>query len=250
MAQRILVIDDDKSLLFLLQQQLETAGYEVSVAASGREGLKAFFDLRPNLVVLDMRMPEMDGETVCERIRDVSDVPILILSAYGQEEDVVRGLDAGADDYVQKPFRQQEFLARIRSLLRRYMAHVQERPITYSDDFLSIDLRARRVIRGGEEVRLTPTEFRLLTTLLEHADQVMSNEELLKHVWGWEYSNDLDYPRIYIWHLRRKIEPDPKRPTYIRTEYGMGYRFVPRNREGLGRPPGDRGLIRETELNV
>ncbi len=232
---RVLVVDDDQSLLLMLKQQLEQAGYEVFTAESGREALRVFFDYRPDLVILDTRMPEMDGYTLIERIREVSDVPILVLSAYGEEEDVVRGLDAGADDYMLKPYRLQELLARLRALLRRYMAYKQEPPITYQDDFLSIDLKARRVIRDGEEVHLTPTEFRLLTALLENADHVVSNKELLKRVWGWEYKNDLDYPRIYIWHLRRKIEPDPKRPTYIRTEYGIGYRFVPRSRTGLSR---------------
>ncbi len=234
-AYRILVVDDDRSLLLMLQQQLEQAGYEVYTAESGREALRVFYDYRPDLVILDTRMAEMDGYTLISRIREVSDIPILVLSAYGEEEDVVRGLDAGADDYVLKPYRLQELLARIRALLRRYLAYKQEPPIVYQDDYLYIDIKGRRVLKEGKEIHLTPTEFRLLTALLENADHVVSNKELLKRVWGWETKNDMEYPRIYIWHLRRKIEPDPKRPTYIRTEYGLGYRFVPRNRAGLKR---------------
>ncbi len=233
---KVLVVDDDQSLLFMLKQQLEQSGYEVYTARSGGEALKVFFDYRPDLVILDTRMSEMDGYTLISRIREISDVPVMVLSAYGEEDDVVRGLEAGADDYVLKPYRLRELLARIRALLRRYMAYKQEPPITYEDDFLSIDLRTRRVEREGEDVHLTPTEFRLLAALLENADQVVSNVELLNRVWGGKKSNEeVDYPRIYIWHLRRKIEPDPKRPTYIRTEYGVGYRFVPQNRKGLRR---------------
>lgn len=232
---RVLVVDDDQSLLLVLRQQLEQAGYEVLTATSGREALRVFYDYRPDLVILDTRMPEMDGYTLISRIREVSDIPILVLSAYGEEEDVVRGLDAGADDYVLKPYRLQELLARLRALLRRYITYRQEPPIVYQDDRLYIDLKGRRVVKDGEEVHLTPTEFRLLTALLENADHVVSHRELLKRVWGWEAKTDVEYPRIYIWHLRRKIEPDPKRPTYIRTEYGLGYRFVPKNPEGLKR---------------
>jgi len=232
---KVLVVDDDQSLIFMLKQQLEQAGYEVFTAESGREALKVFFDYRPDIVILDTRMPEMDGYTLIERLREISDVPIMILSAYGEEDDVVRGLEVGADDYVLKPYRLRELLGRIRALLRRYLAYKQEPPITYQDDFLTIDLRTRRVVKGGEEIHLTPTEFRLLSALMENADQVVSNKELLNRVWGWEFRNDVDYPRIYIWHLRRKIDPDPKRPTYIRTEYGIGYRFVPQNRKGLNR---------------
>ncbi len=232
---RVLVVDDDRSLLLMLQQQLEHAGYEVYTAESGREALRVFYDYRPDLVILDTRMAEMDGYTLISRIREVSDIPILVLSAYGEEEDVVRGLDVGADDYVLKPYRLQELLARMRALLRRYLAYKQEPPIVYQDEYLYIDVKGRRVLKEGQEIHLTPTEFRLLTALLENADHVVSNKELLKRVWGWEARNDMEYPRIYIWHLRRKIEPDPKRPTYIRTEYGLGYRFVPRNRAGLKR---------------
>ncbi len=230
---RVLIVDDDRSLLKMLRDQLEEAGYEVLVAESGREALRVFFEYKPDLVILDTRMPEMDGYTLIERIREVSDVPIMVLSAYGEEDDIVRGLEAGADDYVLKPYRLRELLARLRALLRRYKAYRQEPPIVYRDDYIQIDLQARRVVKEGEEVHLTPTEFRLLAALLEQADQVVSNKELLKRVWGWEHRNDLDYPRIYIWHLRRKIEPNPKRPTYIRTEYGVGYRFVPKDRKGL-----------------
>ncbi len=232
---RVLIVDDDQTLLMMLREQLEQAGYDVRTATDGREALREFFETRPDLVILDTRMSTMDGFTLIERIREISDVPLIVLSAYGDEEDVVRALDLGADDYVLKPYRLNELLARMRAHLRRYRAFRQEPAIVYEDDFLHIDLRSRRVMREGEEIHLTPTEFRLLAALVENADQVVSNKELLKRVWGWEQRNDLDYPRIYIWHLRRKIEPNPKRPTYIRTEYGVGYRFAPKDRRGLRR---------------
>ncbi len=230
---QVLLVDDDQALLSMLREQLEAAGYEVFAVTSGREALREFYERRPDIVILDTRMAEMDGFTLIERIREVSDVPVIVLSAYGDEEDVVRALDLGADDYILKPYRLNELLARIRSALRRFKAFRKEPPIIYQDDFLTIDLQSRRVMREGEEIHLTPTEFRLLAALVENADQVVSNKELLKRVWGWDYRNDLDYPRIYIWHLRRKIEPNPKRPTYIRTEYGVGYRFAPKDRKGL-----------------
>lgn len=232
---RVLIVDDDQTLLMMLREQLEEAGYDVRTATDGREALREFFETRPDLVILDTRMATMDGFTLIERIREISDVPLIVLSAYGEEEDVVRALDLGADDYILKPYRFNELLARMRAHLRRYRAFRQEPAIVYEDDFLYIDLRSRRVMREGEEIHLTPTEFRLLAALVENADQVVSNKELLKRVWGWEQRNDLDYPRIYIWHLRRKIEPNPKRPTYIRTEYGVGYRFAPKDRRGLRR---------------
>lgn len=231
----LLIVDDDQSLLTMLEDQLRAAGYEVSTATDGREALRVFFERRPDMVILDTRMPDMDGFTLIERVREVSDVPVIVLSAYGDEEDVVRALDLGADDYVLKPYRLNELLARIRAHLRRFRAYRQEPAIIYEDDFLYIDLKSRRVKREGEEIHLTPTEFRLLAALVENADQVVSNKELLKRVWGWEQRNDLEYPRIYIWHLRRKIEPNPKRPTYIRTEYGVGYRFTPKDRRGIRR---------------
>jgi two-component system KDP operon response regulator KdpE len=177
--------------------------------------------------VLDIAMPVMDGLTMCRRVREVSaDVPIIMLTALTSESDIVAGLDAGADEYIAKPFRRHEFLARIRAVFRRSKLKAQLPPLMYKNDRLEIDLAARLVRVDGQEVSLTPTEFRLLQVLLQNIGQAVSNKQILEQVWGKEYLGDTDYPRTYIWHLRLKIEPDPKHPVYVLNEPGMGYRFV------------------------
>jgi two-component system KDP operon response regulator KdpE len=185
--------------------------------------------------VLDVALPLMDGMTVCERIRALSDVPILIMTATAiSEEEIAEGLNIGADEYMLKPLRHLEFHARVKALLRR--AHVAEddddleqRPNRYKDEYLSVDIMARRVLVGGHEIRLTPTEFKLLATFVRHPDDVLTFQQLLEQVWGFEYTREHHYPRIYVSHLRRKIEPDIKNPTYIQNEYGIGYRFTGRS---------------------
>lgn len=235
MTIRVLIIEDDKELSRLLQLDLKRFGYEAVIASNGLEGLRLFHDVRPDLVVLDVALPLMDGMTVCERIRAMSDVPILMMTAHAvSEQEIVEGLDSGADEFMLKPLRNLEFHARVRALLRRAKLTEEEKareqqPTCFKDDYLSVDLKARRVTVGGQEVRLTPTEFKLLATFIRNPDAVLTFQELLEQVWGYEYSSEHHYPRIYVSHLRRKIEPDSKNPIYIQNEYGVGYRFTGRN---------------------
>jgi two-component system KDP operon response regulator KdpE len=225
---KILVIDDDPAFARLVGRTLTQKGYEVLSATSGNDGLRLLFDHRPDMVLLDVVMPGMDGWQTCSRIRDVSDIPIIMITGHEKtEDDVVRGLDYGADDYVIKPVGGRELVARVKALMRR--AESPSSPdggrVTYSDDFLNVDISARKVMLNGKRVRLTPVEFRLLALLMQNAGRILPHRELLEKVWGWEYINDLDYIRIYVWHLRQKIEPDPSQPKYIITEPGVGYYF-------------------------
>ncbi len=224
---RVLVVDDDPALLPLIEYTFAREGYEVVTACDGKEALREFFACKPDLVILDIMMPRMDGWEACRRIREVSDVPIVMLTARGQDEDIVRGLEYGADDYLTKPFSIKVLLAHARAVLRRAALPPVEyaEPTAYADDFLTIDLKERRVTVDGEQVKLTPTEYRLLAYLVQNAGQVLTFTQILQNVWGWEYQDDLDYVRVYVWHLRQKIEQDPKNPKYIQTEIGVGYRF-------------------------
>lgn len=230
MSTRILIIEDDREMSRLLQLDLQRNGYEALVAGNGLEGLRLFHDSRPDLVVLDVAMPLMDGMTVCQRIRELSDVPILMMTAHAvTEEEIAQGLDLGADEFMLKPLRKIEFQARVKALLRRAKAVESaddDEVRGYHDDYLSVDLDARRVQVSGAEVRLTPTEFRLLATFIKRRGQVLTFQQILEQVWGFEYTREHHYPRIYVSHLRRKIEPDFKAPTYIQNEYGIGYRFT------------------------
>jgi DNA-binding response OmpR family regulator len=205
--EKVLVVDDDPALLPLIEYTFSREGYEVYCAADGKEALRQFFAHRPNLVLLDIMMPRLDGWETCRRIREVSDVPIIMLTARGQDEDIVRGLDYGADDYLTRPPAEYEQAA------------------SYADDYLTVDLKERRVTVRGEAVKLTPTEYRLLAYLVQNAGHVLSFRQILQNVWGWEYQDDVDYVRVYIWHLRQKLEEDRGDPKYIQTEIGAGYRF-------------------------
>jgi len=229
MNPRILIIEDDEELLRLLQLDLQRHDFEVYVSSNGKEGLHQFQENRHDLVVLDVSLPSMDGLTVCERIREISNVPILMMTAHAvTEQNIAEGLNRGADEYMLKPLGKIEFHARIKALLRR--ARTSESPsetiTSFNDDYLSVDLKSRRVKVNAEEIRLTPTEFKLLATFIRHPNEVMSFQQLLEIVWGAEYTNEHHYPRIYVSHLRRKIEPDAKNPSYIHNEYGVGYRFI------------------------
>jgi len=229
MVKKILVVDDDDALVRLFDQILTGKGYEVLKASNGQEALRLFFAHKPDLVLLDIVMPELDGWQTCSRIRDLSDVPIIMLTGQQKsEDDVVRGLDYGADDYLLKPVGSKELLARVRAILRRAElppALDVEKRVTYSDDYLAVDIAERKVMVNGKRVKLTPIEFRLLALLVENAGRILTHQQLLEKVWGWEYADDLDYVRIYISHLRRKIEPEPAKPRYILTEPGVGYYF-------------------------
>ena len=230
MTKKILVVDDEPALVRLIDQILTENGYEVLKANDGQEALRLLFAHKPDLVLLDVVMPMMDGWQTCSRIRDISStIPIIILSGKRKtEDDVVHGLDYGADDYLLKPVGGRELVARVRAVLRRaelpsYLEKGKE--ITFSDDFLTVDIVERKVMVNGERVKLTPIEFRLLALLLENAGRILTHHQLLEKVWGWEYTDDLDYVRIYISHLRRKIEPVPTLPRYIITDPGVGYYF-------------------------
>lgn len=226
----ILVIDDDKLLTQIISDKLEADGYEVYVAHDGQEGLRQMYANQPDLIILDLLMPKMDGWTTCRRIREVSNVPIIMLTAQDRPQDVIRGLDEGADEYVTKPVELEVLLARVRAVLRRVSLgdtsqHKTREEVSYSDEYLTFNPVDRRVTVKGELVKLTPTEYNLLAMLTQHMGRVVTYRELLENVWGWEYIDDVDYLRVYIWHVRRKIEPDPKNPRYVLTEHGVGYRF-------------------------
>lgn len=230
MAKKILVIDDDPAFLRLIEQVLAKEGFETLKAAGGQDGLRLLFNEKPDMVLLDVSMPGMDGWQICQRIREISDVPIIMLTGKQRgEEDIVRGLDYGADEYLFKPVGNRELVARVRAVLRRSelppATEAANREVTYGDDFLSVDIAERRVMVKGERVRLTPREFRLFALLVENAGRILTHKELLEKVWGWEYTDDLDYVRIYISHLRQKIEPSAAVPKYIITEPGVGYSF-------------------------
>jgi len=229
MGPSVLIIEDDEELSRLLQIDLKRHSFNVMVSKNGMDGLKLFQETLPDLVVLDVALPLMDGFTVCQRIREFSNVPILMMTAHAvSEQDIAEGLNRGADEYMIKPLGKIEFHARIKALLRR--ARLSEDSaqtiIHYDDGYLIVDLKTRRVSVGGEEIRLTPTEFKLLATFIRNPGEVMSFQQLLETVWGAEYTSEHHYPRIYVSHLRRKIEPDAKSPTYIHNEYGIGYRFI------------------------
>jgi len=215
-VKKVLIIDDDATFRNLVEQVFAQKGYQVLEAGSGREGLRLMFDQRPDLVLLDVVMPGIDGWQVCTRIREISDVPIIMITGrHKSEEDIVRGLDYGADDYLTKPVRSKELVARVQAILRRaelpYLQNIRQ-GIIYSDDFLTVDITERKVTVNGKRVKLTPREFRLFTLLVENAGRILTHKQLLEKVWGWEYTDDVDYVRIYISHLRQKIESDPSLP--------------------------------------
>lgn len=228
MSTTILLVDDDPILSELVSYILKAEGYNAVVANNGEDGLRKFQSTNPDLVVLDVTMPEMDGFEVCQRIRRTSSVPVIMLTAQGAEDSIVKGLDMGADDYVTKPFQLKPFMARVRANLRRANApQPQFGKVTYSDDHLTVDLEAHKVTVNGEAVKLTPTEYKLLAVLVKNRGRILEFRTLLEQVWGFEYIDDIDYLRVYIWHLRRKIEPDPKNPIYLHNELSLGYRFDP-----------------------
>jgi two-component system KDP operon response regulator KdpE len=223
----ILAVDDEPKMTRFIRMNLELEGYRVREAVNGLAALEKVRDELPDLVLLDVMMPEMDGFETLERIRSVSNVPVIMLTVKGEEEDKVHGLELGADDYVTKPFSPRELSSRIRALLRRSeMPTPMEKTVVEIDDRLSIDFQRHEVWVEGERVKLRPTEYRLLYHLVNNAGWVMSHEMLLSKVWGPEYRDEIQYLRLYINYLRQKLELDPANPRYILTERGIGYRFV------------------------
>ena len=218
----ILVVDDEPQITRVLRTSLSSHGYDIRVANDGETALEIMKDWSPDLVITDLAMPNMDGLELCRRLRTKTQIPIIVLSVRGEERTKVKALDAGADDYVTKPFGMEELLARIRAALRHQLQAQGERPIFKLGD-LSVDL-VRRIVRiGGEDVKLSPKEYELLRLLIQHAGKVLTHKFLLKELWST--SIDPQYLRVYVRQLRNKIEPNPARPQYILTETGIGYRL-------------------------
>jgi two-component system KDP operon response regulator KdpE len=234
----ILAVDDEPKMTRFIRLNLELEGYAVSEATDGLQALAKVREELPDLVLLDVMMPEMSGFETLERIREFSSVPVIMLTAKGEEEDKVHGLELGADDYVTKPFSPRELSSRIKALLRRAEMPAQmEKTVVEIDERLSIDFQRHEVWVQGQPVKLRPTEYRLLYHLVNNAGWVMSHEMLLSKVWGPEYRDEIQYLRLYVNYLRQKIELDPSDPQYILTERGIGYRFVDYRRDSA---PGGR----------
>ena len=231
MTKKILVVDDAPAMVRLISRVLTKKGFEVLESNNGQDALRLLYNNKPDLVLLDVVMPKMDGWQTCSRIRDISAIiPIIMLTGSRRtENDVVRGLDYGADDYLIKPVGNKELVARVQAMLRRseLPSSVEDnrKSLTFNDGYLTIDIAQRKVVVDGKPVKLTPIEFRMLALLLQNTGRILTHQQMLEKVWGWEYVDDLDYVRIYISHLRRKIEPDPALPKYIITEPGVGYYF-------------------------
>jgi two-component system KDP operon response regulator KdpE len=222
----VLLVDDEPSIQRATATLLRSRGYAVIVAGTGTEAIAAFDRDRPNLAIVDLGLPDMDGTTVCEHIRTRADVPILVLSVRGEERSKVEALDAGADDYITKPFGPEELLARIRAALRRSVGHDGEARGRVQRGELTIDFDVRRVYRGDIEIRLTPKEFELLTLLVRHAGRVLTHRTILKTIWGSNGVGQQEHLRVLVGQLRKKLEPDPAHPRYVVTEPWVGYRFA------------------------
>jgi two-component system, OmpR family, KDP operon response regulator KdpE len=224
---KVLVIDDDPRLVRFLQLNLEAEGYNVFGAASGRAGFEALLAQRPDVVILDLMLPDMDGLALCERIREFSDVPVIVLTARRAEGELVQSLDVGADDYIAKPFSNDELLARMRAVLRRvgFSESVQSSPDIVRGD-ITLSCADRKLTCAGKAVKLSHTEFKLLYFLMANANRLLSNDDLIARVWGPELVGNTDSLRTYIRYLRQKIEVDPKNPKRIVAERGIGYMFV------------------------
>jgi two-component system, OmpR family, KDP operon response regulator KdpE len=222
----VLVVDDEPQITRVLRTTLSAHGYEVRIAHDGESALELMKDWRPELLITDLGMPNIDGVELCRRVRGMSEVPIIVLSVSSQETTKVAALDAGADDYVTKPFGSDELLARVRAQLRRAPVQSVGQTVIETGDF-HIDLETRAVRLGGRDVRLTPKEFDLLVFLAQHARKVVTTRKLLAGVWGGNSTEQPEYARVFVAHLRKKLEPDPEKPRYILTEPWVGYRFEP-----------------------
>ncbi len=222
---RILVIDDEFQITRVLKRSLGAHRYDVRTASDGEAGLDLFRDFHPDLVITDLSMPEMNGIEVCREIRRASSVPIIVLSVRGEEQTKVEALDAGADDYITKPFGMDELLARVRAALRR--SREAESARSYDVGNFRVDLEDHQILTGGEVIRLTPKEFDLLSYMIINHDRVLTHHALLGKVWGGEYTGQTEYLRVFVGNLRKKIEPDPAKPRHIITEPWVGYRFIP-----------------------
>ena len=223
---QILLVDDELSIQRAMAPLLRSRGYGVTVAGTGREALDLFARERPDLLILDLGLPDMNGIEVCRQVRELADTPILILSARGAEKDKVAALDQGADDYMTKPFGPDELMARVRAALRRSLGRETVLHGQLTRGGLTIDFDRHRVQRGDQEIRLTPKEFELLTLLVTHAGRVLTHRSILKSIWGSPAGDQPEHLRVLVGQLRKKIEPDPARPRYLLTEPWVGYRFA------------------------
>ncbi len=229
---RILVVDDEKRMVRFIRLNLEQDGFQVISAYNGKEALDQVRNALPDLILLDIMMPDIDGLQVLEKIREFSAVPVIMLTAKGEEDDRVRGLELGADDYVTKPFSPRELVSRVRAVLRRISSHEgSTASVIQVDDKLKLDFSRREVWLNGILIQLRPTEYRLLYHLVQNAGWVLTHEQILTKVWGYEYRDEPHYVRLYVNYLRKKIETDPSNPKYILTERGVGYRFIDFRRE-------------------
>ena len=229
---RILVVDDEERMVRFIRLNLEHDGFQVSEAFNGKEAIRKIRDVTPDLILLDVMMPDLDGFEVLETVREVSNVPVIMLTAKGEEDDRVRGLELGADDYVTKPFSPRELVSRVKAVLRRTeSASGSMHGLIEVDERLKIDFDRREIWLEGKLVKLRPTEYRMLYHLVQNAGWVVTHDQLLTKVWGYEYRDEPHYVRLYINYLRQKLEADPSNPKYILTERGVGYRFVDFRRE-------------------
>ena len=227
-SSRVLVVDDEPQITRVLRTVLSSHGYQVRTAAEGESALTSFKEWSPELVITDLYMPHMDGVELCRRIREVSAVPIIVLSVKGEERTKVEALDSGADDYVTKPFGMDELMARVRAALRRSGAEASEPAVSFQAGDFRIDMDARRVHTQGREVRLTPKEFDLFVYMAKHPNRVLTHATLLEAVWGPGSQEQPEYLRVFMGQLRKKLEPDPSNPRYLVTEPWVGYRFNPK----------------------
>ncbi len=227
-TRRILVVDDEPRMINFIRMNLELEGHQVIEAHNGMEALEQIRTQLPDIVLLDVMMPELDGFETLRMLREFSDIPVIMLTAKGDENDKVYGLELGADDYITKPFGPRELSSRIKAVLRRHekSSTPPSEAVLAIDDRLSVDFNQREVIVGGERIKLRPTEYRLLYHLIENAGWTVPHDQLLAKVWGYEYRDEAHYVRLYVNYLRDKIEEDPSNPRYILTERGVGYRFV------------------------
>ncbi len=231
---RILIVEDESRMARFIRLNLEHDGFQVFEAVRGREAIRRAREEFPDLILLDVMLPEIDGFEVLSRIREESDVPVIMLTAKGEEDDRVRGLELGADDYVPKPFSPRELVSRVRAVLRRSeIVRGSSRGPIEIDERLKIDFDRREVWVDGELVKLRPTEYRLLYHLVQNAGWVLTHDQILTKVWGYEYQDEPHYVRLYVNYLRQKLEDDPSDPKYILTERGVGYRFVNYKRDGV-----------------
>jgi len=224
---RVLVVDDESRMINFIRMNLELEGFQVIEAGNGLEALDMLRRHIPDLIILDVMMPQLDGFETLRMLREFSNVPVIMLTAKGEEEDKVRGLELGADDYITKPFGAREMVSRAKAVLRRINSVSEPSEAILSiDDRLSVDFNKREVIVEGEHIKLRPTEYRLLYHLIENAGWTVPHEQLLAKVWGYEYRDETHYVRLYVNYLREKVEEDPSNPKYILTERGIGYRFI------------------------